>query len=62
MTRRLLVSAAVGALIPLGFAFGFLLAVRPAHLIIAAVLRRNEDNHQTSSRERYVDPPRQAHR
>lgn len=50
MTRRLLTSAAVGALIPLGFAFGFLLAAPLAQIAIAAVLRRIEDNHQTSSK------------
>lgn len=50
MTRRLIVSAAVGAVVPLGFAFGFLLAAPVAQIAIAAVLRRIEDTNKTSSK------------
>jgi len=51
VTRRLLTSAAVGAVIPLGFAFGFLLGAPVAHLIIAAVLRWTEDTKTSSKGE-----------
>lgn len=50
MTRRLLVSAALGGITAALFFAGFLLIAAPGYRITAAVLRRIEDNHKTSSK------------
>lgn len=50
MTRRLIVSAAVGAATAALFFAGFLLIAAPGYRITAAVLRRIEVT-QTSSKE-----------
>lgn len=50
MTRRLIVSAAVGAATAAAFGVGFLLTAAPLSLAAAAYLRRIEDNHKTSSK------------